>query len=331
MEPWRSPRDDALAVSVVIACHAADRLELLGRSVASARTQRRAPHEVIVSVDNNAQLFDSLVMQYADAPDVHVVANTGLRGASATRNRGAAVASGAVIAFLDDDATADDDWLDRLASALNDTEVVGVGGGVRPCWQTGRPRWFPDEFMWVVGASYRGMPETPTPVRNVWSENMAVRAGQFAAVGGFREGFGKRNNVSRPEDTELCMRMANELGGRWIYLPDAQVEHYVPAARSTIGFFVRRCHSEGRGKIELAALTNGALAEERGYVTRTIPAAVGRQLRRALGGDSDALLCLVALLAGCVAAGVGAAQSVIRRKAAGLIASRRPVGPAHVL
>jgi glucosyl-dolichyl phosphate glucuronosyltransferase len=141
----------------------------------------------------------------------------------------------------------------------------------------------PDELLWAVGASYTGMPTTTAPVRNVWSASMAVRREVFAAVGGFREGFGKIGSRNRPEDTDLCLRMSAGQG-RWMYVPGAVVEHDVPAERSTFRFLLRRCYAEGRGKVQMARLLRGSssLGAERSYLTRTLPRAVLRGLSGAV-------------------------------------------------
>lgn len=82
--------------AVVIAAHDARRLPLLEKAIDSAVGQG-ADVEVIVAIDNNADLLD-LVRQRRG--DVRVVLNTGPRGASATRNTGARSASRAYLAFL---------------------------------------------------------------------------------------------------------------------------------------------------------------------------------------------------------------------------------------
>ncbi|MGH8996952.1 MAG: glycosyltransferase, partial [Acidimicrobiales bacterium] len=53
------------------------------------------------------------------------------RNLSMSRNIGIAMATGDVVAFIDDDAYPDPAWLDRLEDAFGDPEVVGVGG---PVW-----------------------------------------------------------------------------------------------------------------------------------------------------------------------------------------------------
>ena len=174
--------------SVVIAAHTLERSADLIRAVASAVSQQPRPREVIVAVDNNLDLYEWVCREVAGAVPVH---NQGTGGASATRNAGASVAVGSVLAFLDDDTVAGPGWLRNLTAPLARPDVAGVGGYVEPMWLGRTPGWMPEEFLWVVGASYRGQPRTAAAVRNVWSENMAVARDDFWAVGGFREGFGK--------------------------------------------------------------------------------------------------------------------------------------------
>ena len=62
------------------------------------------------------------------------------------RNSGVTVAQGAVIAFLDDDAIAETNWLEHLAACYTDPHVLGVGGKIEPLWLVTRPAWLPEEF-----------------------------------------------------------------------------------------------------------------------------------------------------------------------------------------
>lgn len=201
---------EAVSTSVIIAAHTFQRSEDLTRSVASALEQRPRP-QVVVAVDNNPELYEWVCKRL---PDVLVVDHRGARGASATRNSGVRAADGNILAFLDDDAVAQPGWLKNLIAPLARPDVVGVGGHVEPIWLGRIPRWLPDEFLWVVGATYRGMPKAAAPIRNVWSENMAVAREDFWKVGGFREGFGKTGlESSAGEDTDFCIRLTDATGG----------------------------------------------------------------------------------------------------------------------
>jgi GT2 family glycosyltransferase len=293
------------AVSIVIPTHSDLRWTALVRTVASARSQRYQPAEIVVVVDHNPALYRRA---RRDLAGVTVLENLYAQGVSGNRNTGAFHTSTSLIAFLDDDTIAATDWLENLVKPLvADASVVGAGGGIAPDWEGAVPRWMPEEFLWAVGGSYAGMPTSTAPIRNVWSASMIVRRDTFLAVGGFRTGFGKLGNQNRPEDTELCLRMSALAGGHWMYVPDAMIRHEVPAARSTFGFFLRRCYAEGRGKVAMAGLLDGSqsLGSERDYL-RSLPRAVFRNLAAATRGrGAHHALKAGGVLAGVAAAGVG--------------------------
>lgn len=309
--PAETPHDKAArtadqfwAVTVVIAAFSTDRWDATCEAMASIQAQTAPPAETVLVIDHNPDL---LTRAAAAFPKATVIPNAGHQGASGTRNTGVAASGGELIAFLDDDAVAAPDWLERMVPHFARPEVVGVGGRCDPLWFTSRPRWFPPEFDWIVGASYRGMPEVAQPIRNVWSGNMILRRRIFEEIGGFNEDFGKVGKVARPEDTDLCLRAAAAQDrGTWIYEPAAVAGHRVPASREKVPFFLRRCLNEGRGKAELAQL-NGATAtsSERQYTREVLPRGIARGLREAARGDLSGAARSLAIAAGLSLAAAG--------------------------
>ena len=132
-------------VTVVIPAGPPGHWRSLVRAVASARSQTHRPAEVIVVVDRDTAYFRRI---RRDLPGVTVLEND--RGPDGSRDTGAFYAVTELIAFLADDVIADPEWLTGLAGALRDPAVVGAGGGVRPDWRGGRPRWLADELTWTV-------------------------------------------------------------------------------------------------------------------------------------------------------------------------------------
>jgi glucosyl-dolichyl phosphate glucuronosyltransferase len=294
-------------VAVVMPCFSEARWTDILRAVDSAAAQT-VPVELIVVVDHNDTLLHRLRRELGDR--ARVVANQYSRGASGGRNTGALVSTAELIAFLDDDEVAEPTWIEELLRAHRAAPfATGVGGAIEARWPGGAPRWFPEEFSWVVGGSIprRG----GTDVRNVWGANMLVRRSALLAVGGFSNDFGKVGDASQPEDTELCLRLNAHTGpdARWRFTPSAVVWHEVPPERRTFRFFLRRSHLEGAGKRHMAALPTAGdhvLAEEAAYVRSVLLAGVGRNLVAALRGDlAGGLGRAAAIVAGVAAAGLG--------------------------
>jgi len=317
-------------ISVITAAFAMERWDGLRQAVASILAQTVTALETIVVIDHNPVLLDRA---RRELPGVVVVPNLRNRGASGARNSGVTASHGEVVAFLDDDAVASPSWLEVMLPHFADPDVVGVGCRMVPVWAGSRPRWLPQEFDWAVGASYRGMPETAAPVRNVWSCGMAVSRPVFDAIGGFRDDFGKVGGRSRPEDTDLSLRAAAARpGGTWIYDPAAVVSHHLPLERTTFGYFLRRCFYEGSGKAELTALNGGgqSTSVERLYTRRVLPRGVARGLRDTVRGDVSGGLRSIAITAGLSSAMAGFAASRMAGMVRGADLPQLPAGNGQV-
>ncbi|WP_405010601.1 glycosyltransferase family 2 protein [Kitasatospora sp. NBC_01539] len=284
----------APSLTAVICAYTTDRWDDLGAAVASVRAQRTPPDEVLLVVDHCPELL----RRAASLPGLRVLENRHRRGLSGARNTALAAAHGDVVAFLDDDAVAAPDWTARLLAGYADPSVLGVGGHVRPWWETGRPGWFPPEFDWVVGCSYTGLPDRPAEVRNFIGANMSFRRAPVLAAGGFDDGLGRVGE--RPlgcEETELCIRLTARTPGAVLrHEPAAAVRHHVPGKRTTWSYFVARCYAEGRSKAGVARRsgTGPALASERRYLRRTMPAAVVRAVLHGRPRTAGALCAGVA-------------------------------------
>ncbi len=268
-----------LRISVVICAYTDRRWDDIVAAVASIRGQTRPPSRTILVVDHNLPLLERTQVAF---PDLQVVPNTGRRGLSGARNTGVSQAIGDVVAFLDDDARAEPDWLERLAARYSNPSVVGVGGAATPVWPRQRPRWLPPEFDWVVGCSFVGMPNASTPVRNLIGANMSFRREVFGTIGGFTDGLGRVG--SRPlgcEETELGIRLRQwRPRASLVYEPAAVVRHRVTADRMAWRYFCSRCYAEGFSKAMVSRLVGAkdALETERRYVRSVLPRAIVRAL-----------------------------------------------------
>jgi GT2 family glycosyltransferase/O-antigen/teichoic acid export membrane protein len=296
------------SVSIVICVYSLDRWQDICEAIKSVRTQDLSALEIIVVVDHNPELRDRLTRSFSD---ILIIENQFPRGLSGARNTGIAMAAGEFVAFLDDDAVADRGWLKTMLNHFDGPNVIGVGSRVSPLWCGERPSWFPDEFLWVVGCSYRGLPEKTSRVRNCLGAAMCFRRALFDKLAGFNLSLGRSQNVLllSAEETELCLRAANLIeGATIIYEPAAFVSHKVPAKRLNWKYFFRRCYAEGISKAYLAKLrpSRDALATERIYVFNDLPRGVLKGLGEALSQfDFGGLGRATAIIAGLGSAAVG--------------------------
>lgn len=306
-QPAASDTADGIpSVAVIICAYTADRWTDILAAIASARRQTVPPDDVIVVVDHNDELLARLRAQDLGITVVESRERAGLSGA---RNTGVAAAHAEIVAFLDDDAVADDDWLEMLIGPYSDTTVFGTGGAIRPRWDVERPD-FPEEFNWVLGCTYRGMPTEPAPVRNVIGASMSFRRDVVISAGGFDHELGRVGGMPAGcEETELCIRIRRLLAaGHVMYEPRARVSHHVMETRTSWRYFVSRCYAEGMSKALLCRLEGrrAGLASEREYVLRILPQGFLRALRDGVvDRDRDSISRAARIASGLAFTGAG--------------------------
>ncbi len=262
-------------ISVVICTYSLERWDDLTATVESVQKQIVPPLETIIVVDHNPDLFGRALNRL---PNVTVIENNGQKGLSGARNAGVNAAIGELIAFFDDDEVLTPDCLFQLGQRCNEPGVLGAGGRIIPRWLAPRPGWFPEEFGWVLGYSYLGLPVETEPVRNLIGGSMCFHREVFEQVGGFRNGIGRINALPLGcEETEFCIRLLQ----RWpdwklIYEPQAVVLHRTPPERASWRYFFRRCFNEGISKAAITRFVGSyaGLSSERSYTARVLPAGI---------------------------------------------------------
>ncbi len=320
--PESTPSPQTTA-TVIIPAFTMLRWDLLSDAVASVESQTCPPTELILCIDHNPELLEKCIGTWGSAPSaagfpIHVVPNRfeqdesgagahvkahGSKrrfGAGWARNTGAEIARGNVLVFLDDDASAEPDWLEHLLAPYGDERTVAVGGAPLPKYETGRPRWFPANFDWVFGCAYEGMPTELGPLAHLIGANMSVRREAFEGIGGF-------HSIDF-DDLDLCMRLAAHFRDQCLlYEPRAVVHHYVPAQRVAWRYFWRRCFFVNREKVEAFSEMGDAanIKAELEFVRRAFTRQLSANIAAASRGEWIGLVRAGAMAVGTVMAGCG--------------------------
>jgi glycosyltransferase involved in cell wall biosynthesis len=297
-----------MRVSVVLCTHTLDRYDALTEAAGSVLDQTYDDVELVLVSDGDGAVRERMVADFGDREDVRIhllPENVGLLGA---RNAGAEVATGDVVAFIDDDAVADGRWIERLVDAYESRDRLAVGGRVVPAWLAGRPDFLPEEFYWIVGVTHRGFgpggdPRTEGEVRNTNGSNISFRREVFLDLGGFDTEIGGRkgDNHLQGGETELCARLRAEYGeGVW-YVPDATVAHKVFDYRTDPRWIAERAFWQGYSKRGMQRFAPESAGEEGEFLGRLlgeyVPARLSRLVRRPSREGIEQLLALFVLTA----------------------------------
>lgn len=298
------------SVAVIICAYTEARWHDLIDALTSLEHQSVRLSDVVLVIDHNPKLLERV--QHELLPRfrfARAIENTEKRGGSGSKNSGVAATTSDWVAFLDDDATAEPDWIQRMIETVEThPDAMGVGGRVLPRWTADPPKsaiapaWFPPEFYWVFGVSYRGMPKHLQVTRNLWANNMMVKREVFLIAGGFRSEIGPV--AKRPincEETELCIRANQRLPSHHFYYnPEVQVHHRVTTERTTFRYFVKRCYSEGLAKSLVASFVGAgpALSAESSHVLHDLPMGVLHGFAGVLSGDLYGVVQAVSIVIG---------------------------------
>ena len=256
-----------MRISVIVSTYTKKRINDILSCFDSLSTQTLKPYEVLLVLDPDSDLIEFYKLKVPEFVKIIVSSEKGLSNA---RNEGVRNSAGEVVAFIDDDAYADQRWLEHIASNYSDPEVNGVGGKIIPIFESVNPVWFPEEFYWTVGCSYEAHQEK-RPVRNSIGCNMSFRRLVFENIGYFRSDIGRYGKrLLAGEEAEFSLRLLSQMPGSKIILdPSAIVYHRVPQSRLKIGYLTRRAYYEGvsKGLITTSSISsNAALDTERGYL-----------------------------------------------------------------
>jgi glycosyltransferase involved in cell wall biosynthesis len=183
------------------------------------------------------------------------------QGLSFARNRGIAEATGNLLVFMDDDATASAQYLEEILKFFSENpEVMAGGGRIYPDYETAEPRWMSRYLMPLasvidLGEKIRIFPKNKYPI----GANMFFRKEVFEKYSSFNTGLGRKaSDLLGGEEKEIMLRLAANKE-KIVYLPKAFVHHYIPESRLTLPFVIRQAEGIGRSEIIRGRATGKSL------------------------------------------------------------------------
>jgi len=227
-----------------------NRGEILAKALRSLCEQKLPPElfEIILvdnaSTDNTSNIVNEIKMNFpSHRIRYHYEAEIGTGFA---RNRVILEAEGDWIAYLDDDALADEDWLFDIFDCIQaNPDVWCFGGKIIPYYQTVKPLWFLDKYetrSWGEKQRFLKTYESFSGSNMIWNKNVLER------FGGFPTAIGPKGlNFSFGEDTMPFLNAWNcEKFALFYYSPKIKVYHLVPAYKFSIMYQLKRSFISGQ-------------------------------------------------------------------------------------
>lgn len=270
-------------ISVVVATY--NRAELLAGALQSLAEQTLDPSlfELVVVDNGSTDETPELVAEFRRS---HAKPHTRLisekrPGLGRARNTGDEQAEGRLIAFLDDDARAEPDWLEQALRLFERVEPspFAVGGPIEPFYLAPKPDWFKDEY------EIRSWGDEPRFLRTgetFSGSNMIFTKTALRVHGGFSDRFGmKGERLSVGEETVLFDEIwRGSPDAPLYYSPELVVRHAVPAAKTKVSYQLKRALAGGHSWYRLHS--SGSLAGRVWYLTFHLVPGVFAALFRSL-------------------------------------------------
>lgn len=264
--------EDAPRLTVCVCTH--NRADSLSACLDGLRCQTVAPTEFEVLVVDSASAPEAAqqAARLAEAAPNAAYLRIERPGISLARNLGARGARAAWIAYVDDDAIPEPDWVATiLAIVKGPNPPAVVGGRVLPLWEASLPAWWPERLRGSLSiiehaeaGEYRST-ELPPGVEP-YAANMVVNVTALLGAGGFRAAVGRYGGaLLSDEEVQLAWRL-QDAGYSARHEPRMVVHHQIHANRLNPAWLLRRLYWQGAS----AVATRRLLGEGR-TVWRDLP------------------------------------------------------------
>lgn len=254
-----------MKLSLVIATY--NRADSLIRALESVVLQSADPAmwECVVvnnnSTDHTQEAFEAFKAQHGAFNLVMV--NEPKQGLSAARNCGIAVSRADYIAFVDDDQTLEESYVESYIEFFDAfPAALAAGGAVWPLYESERPKWMSKYTEQMIAnpidldVAVCIFPKNRVPAGG----NMAFRRAAFDLVGGFNPRLGRNGqSLSGGEENDLFARLRAK-GVELYFVPCAGIYHHIADSKLTEEYFDRLSYNVGKSKLQRAEADDNVVA-----------------------------------------------------------------------
>ncbi|MGI9533464.1 MAG: glycosyltransferase, partial [Thermodesulfobacteriota bacterium] len=250
-------------ISVVICTF--NRKEYLEKAIESIVNQTLNPElfELIIVNNNSSDGTGELVnKKFSALPFKLKYIIEKEQGLSACRNTGFRNATFKYIAYIDDDGTASENWLENillLIESVNDKDFAGAGGHVFPIWEIPIPWWLVpgiQQYYSVFNLADKQFILSVKSKRTLPGCNIFYLKSVLEKYGGFNTKLGRNTDkLISGEETFLNKAIIND-GYKLIYEPNIQIKHHIPRSRIKFSWLLSRSFWGGYSNFYMNYLEN---------------------------------------------------------------------------
>lgn len=228
-----------------------NRGDILAECLQSLTAQTADPEsfEVIVVNNNSTDSTQAIATSFiGKVPNLRVLTET-QQGLSYARNRAYQEAQSEWVLYLDDDALASENLVERALWTIHHYPYKYFGGVALPWYKYPKPRWYKDKYVATNQLPYK----TVAPIQgNQFAIGciMVIHKPTLAQYGGFDVKLGMiGNTIAYNEETELQHRMRAD-GIEVAHDPALFIRHLVAPYKMNINWFFQSAFALGRDNVD---------------------------------------------------------------------------------
>jgi len=237
---------NAMISSIICTHNRADYLRSAIKSLID-QTLPQEKYEIIVVDNASSDDTRNVVSAFKGASNLRYVYEEKL-GLAHARNTGWREAMGLYVAYLDDDALASEQWLEKILEVFETVKPKPgcLTGRIDPIWEVPQPVWLSDSQLGYL--AILNWSDAPLILKkNQWlgGANMSFPKRLLEKVNGFNPNLGRMGRKLRSGEDILLQRQVMSKGYNCLYHPGIIVQHHIPASRLDKGWIVKRAFWQG--------------------------------------------------------------------------------------
>ncbi|MFH1509080.1 MAG: glycosyltransferase family 2 protein [bacterium] len=226
------------SITVVICTY--NRAQLLKMALLSLvdQTLDKSDFDVIVVDNNSTDDTKEISKSFENKLNLRYVVEKN-QGLSYARNKGIEECQTNYISFLDDDAKANNDWLEIAYRTIKKKRPEIFGGPIYPFYITKKPKWFRDEY--EIRKPLKKSSYIDTKKKFLSGSNIFINQNVFEKIGRFDLNLGMKGNneISVGEETKLQL-IAYKNGIKRYFSKKLIVYHLVTEEKMKVKYIIKR-------------------------------------------------------------------------------------------